>query len=222
LRRVLAVPLVGLPPGIVDVWCVPLRSPEVAPERLTAPLLYEERAYAERLRGGGEAWGAAHGALRCVLAHYLGRPAESLRFVRTRLGKPRLAGGGPPHFNLSWREDLALIAVASDREVGVDLERERGDVAIESLARDFLSTLEAAAIRQAEPARRRAAFFAAWTRHEARRKLHGLALEDALPELDPNSVVVVRALTVPAGYAAAIAAEGSTWRVRMRDVDEAL
>jgi len=214
--------VVGLPPGIVDAWCVPLRSPDVAHERLTAPLLDEERAHAERLRGGGEAWAAAHGALRWVLAHYVGRPAEALRFVRTPLGKPRLASGGPPHFNLSWREDLALIAVASDREVGVDLERERGDTAIESLARDFLSALEAATIRQAEPARRRAAFFAAWTRHEARRKLHGLALEDPLPELDPGSLVVVRALTVPAGYAAAIAAEGSTWRVRIRDLDEAL
>jgi hypothetical protein len=63
-------------------------------------------------------------------------------------------------------------------------------------------------------------FFEAWARHEARRKLHGLALEDPLPDLDENSVVIVRALNVPAGWAAAVAAEGSAWRVRRREVAE--
>lgn len=222
MKRAPAAAPVGLPPGIVDAWCVPLRSRDVPAERLSAPLDDDERAHVARLRVGGEAWAAAHGALRLVIAHYVGRPAGSLRFARTKLGKPRLAAGGPPHFNLSWREDLALIAVAGDREVGVDLERERADTEIESLARDFLSPLESAAIRKVEPSRRRAAFFAAWTRHEARRKLHGMALEDVLPDLDSGAIVLVRALTVPEGYAAAIAAEGGTWRVRMRHVREAL
>ena len=35
-----------------------------------------------------------------------------------------------------------------------------------------------------------------------------------------GSVVIVRALNVPAGWAAAVAAEGSTWRVRRREVGE--
>jgi phosphopantetheinyl transferase len=112
------------------------------------------------------------------------------------------------------------VGVASDREVGVDLERELEDADVSRLARDHLSLLDQAAVLNAPPVRRRTVFFEAWARHEARRKLHGLALEDPLPDLDENSVVIVRALNVPAGWAAAVAAEGSAWRVRRREVTE--
>ena len=210
--------LAGLPAGIVDAWCVPLRTGAHGNERFTDVLDADERAHAARRREGAESWAVAQGALRWILAHYLGRPPASLRFARTVLGKPHLVGSAKLKFNLSWREDLALVAAASDREVGVDLEQEREDTDVVALSRDVLSPLERAAIEHAPPGQRRAAFFAAWTRHEARRKLHGLALEDTLPELETDSVVLVRALPVPAGFAAAIAAEGSAWRVRVRDL----
>jgi len=212
--------LVGLPAGVVDTWCIPLRpeSPEL--ERWRATLGHDERAEAARRRVAGPAWAAARGALRAILGRYLGLPPESLRFERTPLGKPRLVGREAPRFSVAWREELALVGVASDREVGVDLERELEDADVSRLARDHLSLLDQAAVLHAPPARRRTVFFEAWARHEARRKLHGLALEDPLPDLDENSVVIVRALNVPAGWAAAVAAEGSAWRVRRREVAE--
>ena len=212
--------LAGLPAGVVDAWCIPLRPDSAALERWRATLSGDERAQAAKRRVAGAAWAAARGALRVILGLYLGEPPTALGFERERLGKPRLAGRGAPFFNVAWREDLALVGVASDREVGVDLEREREDADITALASDHLSLLDQAAILHAPPERRRTVFFEAWARHEARRKLHGLALEDPLPELDGASVVVVRALNVPTGWAAAVAAEGSTWRVRRREVDE--
>lgn len=214
--------LAGPPAGIVDVWCVPLRLPALARDRLARLLSVEERTQVARMRVGGEAWSAAHAALRLILAHYLGTPPEGLRLERGRLGKPRLASGHGPYFNLSRREELALVAVASDREVGVDLERQDDATRIERLARDFLSPVECAAVERAGGDRRRTAFFAAWTRHEARRKLHGVALEDPAPNLKAGTMVLVRGLEMPAGYAAAIAAEGGAWRVRRREVAEAL
>jgi 4'-phosphopantetheinyl transferase len=212
--------LAGLPAGIVDTWRVPLRPESAALARWKATLNEEERTHAARMRVAGSAWAGARGALRVILAHYLGVAAVSLEFERSLLGKPRLAGRVTPHFSVAWREDMALVGVASDRALGVDLERERDDADVGTLARDHLSPLEQAAIVHAPPEEQRSAFFAAWTRHEARRKLHGLALEDPLPALARDTVVIVRALEVPSGWAAAVAAEGSGWRVRVREAIE--
>ena len=210
----------GLPAGVVDAWCIALRPESAGLARWRSTLSEDERAESARRRVAGPAWTAARGALRVILGRYLAEPPERLRFVREALGKPRLAGREAPLFSVAWREDLALIAVASDREVGVDLEREREDADVATLARDHLSLVDQAAILHAPPGRRHTLFFEAWARHEARRKLHGLALEDPLPDLDENSVVIVRALNVPAGWAAAVAAEGSAWRVRRREATE--
>ena len=210
----------GLPAGVVDAWCIPLRPESAALERWRATLSDDERREVSRRRVAGPAWAAARGALRVILGLYLGEPPAALALAREPLGKPHLSGRDAPQFSVAWREDLALIGVASDRSVGVDLEREREDADIAALARDHLSLVDQAAILNAPVERRRTVFFEAWARHEARRKLHGLALEDPLPGLDGASVVIVRALNVPDGWAAAVAAEGSTWRVRRREVDE--
>jgi 4'-phosphopantetheinyl transferase len=212
--------LAGLPAGVVDAWCVPLRPESAAIERWRSTLSADERTQAARMRVAGDAWAAARGVLRTVLGLYLAESPETLRFGASALGKPRLSGRTGPLFSVAWRDDLALIGVAIDREVGVDLEREREDTDVGALARDFLSPLEQAAIDRAPSERRRTMFFEAWARHEARRKLHGLALEDPLPAIEEGSVVIVRALNVPTGWAAAVAAEGSTWRVRRREASE--
>ena len=212
--------LTGLPAGVVDTWCVPLRPESAVLARWRATLSPDERARAARMRVAGPSWAAARGALRAILGAYLGRPPASLEFAHAPLGKPRLVDPNAPHFSVAWREDLVLVGVASDREVGVDLEREQEDADVDSLARDHLSLVDQAAIVHAPADRRRTVFFEAWARHEARRKLHGLGLEGPLPVPESGSVVIVRALNVPAGWAAAVAAEGSAWRIRRREVVE--
>jgi 4'-phosphopantetheinyl transferase len=147
--------LAGLPAGVVDTWCVPLHPESAALARWRMTLSHDERAQAARMRVTGAAWAAARGALRTILGYYLAETPESLRFAASPLGKPSLSGRAAPHFSVAWREDLALVGVASDREVGVDLEREREDADVSAIARDFLSPLEQAAIDQAPSERRR-------------------------------------------------------------------
>lgn len=101
-------------------------------------------------------WVAARWALRGVLGRYLERePAEiELRFGSR--GKPMLlASEESLRFNLSHSGELALIAVASRREVGVDIERIRS---------------------------KPAAYYTAWTRREAIAKCHGVGLWAPLPD----------------------------------------
>lgn len=89
----------------VHVWVVPLDAPNKQARRAQAAL-----------------------ALRHLLAAYLGTDPEALAFERGEFGKPRLArdaavlGDGAIAFNLSHSGALALLAVARELEVGVDVQ----------------------------------------------------------------------------------------------------
>ncbi len=215
-------PALTLTPGVVDLWTLALDVSVEARALITASLDDTEREQWLRMRVGGERWAVARGARRHVLAAYLGTPPESLRFDHGEFGKPWLADHRAVRFSASARNGLALLAVSSEFELGVDLEQHDTANDPEQVAREFLSPLEQAAIAATSLAERRGAFAAAWTRHEARRKALGAPLEDPLPGLAPGSAVVVRAVAVPEGFAAAIAAEGGDWRVRVRDAGEVL
>lgn len=211
--------VVGPPAGVVEVWLVALAVPDAAYGKLVASLDQEERRHAERMHVGGRDWAVTHGALRTILAGYLGLPPAALRFARTATGKPRLAAAAKLEFSLARTDGLAVLAVASDRAVGVDVERENDRTDIEIVAREFLPPLDAAALELTAPERRRSAFFAAWARHEALLKLHGHGLggRSSEPALEPEKLVVVRALATRPGFAAAVAAEGGSWTVLTRD-----
>jgi 4'-phosphopantetheinyl transferase len=123
----------------------------------------------------------ARGVLRNILGRYLQRPPSSIRFGYGPHGKPHLEA--PPNqllptlrFNVSHSADLVLIAVAHDREVGVDVEQIRTDFALDELARRFFSQEEVAAIELRTGYARAHAFFQCWTRKEAYIKVRGLAL----------------------------------------------
>ena len=65
----------------------------------------------------------SRGALRLILARYLPCQAGELQFQYNEHGKPRLQfpAIGDLGFNLSHSRDEALVAIARDRNIGVDL-----------------------------------------------------------------------------------------------------
>src|SRR5215212_5287879 len=90
----------------------------------------------------GARWAAARAGLREVLAGYLDEEPASLR-IRDE-DKPRLEPASPLRFNLSHSGDVAVVAVATEREVGVDVERIERDRDVARLAkRMFLSAEQA-------------------------------------------------------------------------------
>lgn len=101
-------------------------------------------------------WVAARWALRQVLGCYLEPAPAEIELCLGSRGKPMLAKADAQlRFNLSHSDELALIAIAGGREVGVDVQ------------------LTGA---------RSAAFYAAWTRREAIAKCHGAGLGAPLPD----------------------------------------
>jgi phosphopantetheinyl transferase len=110
----------------VHVWRADLAAIEDGLEDL---LCADELARAARILPPRRRilWTRSRGMLRALLARYLDRDPRALDFVLGPHGKPALlAEEGAPtidlRFNLSHSGSLALVAVSSEREVGVDIE----------------------------------------------------------------------------------------------------
>ncbi len=111
--------------GIVHVWRADLVA---VGDTLGDLLCADELARAARIvpERNRVLWARSRGVLRALLARYLDRDPRELRFVVGPHGKPALYGGAGSktdlRFNLSHSGGLALVAVTTGREVGVDIE----------------------------------------------------------------------------------------------------
>ncbi|MGH7308851.1 MAG: 4'-phosphopantetheinyl transferase family protein [Candidatus Rokuibacteriota bacterium] len=223
-------------PGEVHVWLASLTATPGARRALWEILDENERARALAFRFPvhRQRFVAARGTLRLILGRYLGHAPARLRLGADPNGKPVLASGALDlQFNVSHSEDLAIFAVAQGRQVGVDVERVRGDLDIEAIARRTFSALEVDALWSLPRPSRTSAFFACWTLKEAYLKARGDGL--AVP-LDAFAVSIgaggparllevrgapedprrwsLRTLAVDGPYQAAVAVEGHDWHLR--------
>ncbi len=207
--------IVKLPSG-VDIWKIPLDIPEteVRDRRLLLSPQECERADRYRFDRHRHYFITARATLRQILSRYVDLAPEKICFEVGDRGKPFL-----PHscvrFNVSHSGNVAVVAIAIDREVGIDIEQVRS-VEVEQLARRFFSHNEYAAICDLEASDRLAAFFAYWTCKEAYLKgtgegLRGLSdIEICLTRKEPKIVRgdknwQLQQLDIEEGYAAAVA-----------------
>jgi 4'-phosphopantetheinyl transferase len=221
----------------VHVWRVSLAQPQARIQTFLQLCTPDERARAEayHFQRDRERFIAARGALRTILARYLPRTPEQLRFTYSRYGKPALLetmNERGLRFNISHAHELALCAVTRGREVGVDIEFIREDFASLDIAGRFFSQAEVAALRALPPGAQTLAFFNCWTRKEAYIKARGEGLSHPLDcftvslipgeparllstKNDPQEVShwCLHELATGAGYAAAIAVEGGPCRL---------
>jgi len=230
-----------LPPLLPGQACVFRLALDLPVENLAAlwPLLNEaEQARANRyIRAGHRReFTAAHGQMRQILGAYLELEPACVRFITGEHGKPALAGETALRFNLSDSQDVGLLALCAGQEVGVDLEAERDQVNIESLARRFFAPGEVERLLALPDEARRAAFFTCWARKEAYLKGRGLGLAlslssfevsftpgeppllfDRLPEQIPSRDWRLYEIRPGPGYAGALAVAGSPVTVRCWD-----
>lgn len=168
-------------PGQVHIWAVPLHG---APEPFAALLSPAELQRLERFRFADHRrrFQIGHGALRTILAGYLGASPRDLEFRQGPRGKPYLAGPGP-FFNLSHSGKLGLIAV-SHHELGADCEKVRHLESLTEIARKHFSPAEFAVLEGLEGDARQLAFYRCWTRKEAYIKALGEGLSMPLDTFD--------------------------------------
>jgi 4'-phosphopantetheinyl transferase len=166
----------------VHVWAVQLDRDASVIREMATLLDDDERDRASRFRRrvDRDRFIVAHAVLRRVLARYLRKPAQSLRFRRDRFGKPSLAHRTDVTFNMAHADSVALIAVTTGRPVGVDVERvtpldDAFDVAEICFAPAERRVLHAVPAGQVSDA-----FFNCWTRKEAFIKAVGTGLSAPL------------------------------------------
>jgi phosphopantetheinyl transferase len=127
---------------------------------------------------------ARHAAYRRVLARYLGSEPQDIRIGVTPSGRPHLSGVSGIDFNTSHTGDLAVIAIARGRRVGVDVERIRDIADVADLAAAHFTRRERDLLGSTDARTRSALFLAIWTAKEAAVKATGIGLSLPLLSFD--------------------------------------
>jgi 4'-phosphopantetheinyl transferase len=206
-------------------------------DRLKATLSEDEKDRAARFHFAADKdrFIAAHGSLREVLSRYLHCAPDQFSFITNTHWKPALHDQ-KLEFNLSHSGDFALIAIAQECKVGVDVERIRSGISSHVIAQQYFSKREFAELQSLPLEQREAAFFTCWTRKEAYIKAQGLGLSLPLESFDvslsPEEPAILRAtrpdpqeaarwtlfsLNVDPCYQAAAAVKGQGLEFRLWD-----
>jgi 4'-phosphopantetheinyl transferase len=185
----------------IYVWEVMLDRDRNTVEQLASLLQHDEWTRANQFKFAihRNRYIVGRAVLRLLLGGVLNKPPALVRFRYTDRGKPELdeTHGCRWHFNLSHSEGVALIGIARDRRIGIDVERidlESRD--LEDVARIF-SDDEQAAIRELPESQRAEGFYRCWVRKEAFVKAQGLGitceLKDFSVTIAPHDARLLRA-----------------------------
>ncbi|HEY1688455.1 MAG TPA: 4'-phosphopantetheinyl transferase superfamily protein [Solirubrobacteraceae bacterium] len=211
----------------VDVWVVNL---DQVPTALREVLSEQERDRAAAIRDvqGQARWSACRTVLRVLLGERLDADPRALAFELGPNGKPRLPAD--LHFNLSHSGPTALYALASDREVGVDVERaDRRRPSDElAVAKRMLGSASEQRLASLPAEERFVAFLREWTALEARAKCLGIGLGEAKDDAAGEELgrlwvcdLDVSGLVAGERLFAALAVEGGPAQICMRAWEEA-
>ena len=161
-----------------------------------------------RIEASRRRWIVARAGLRALVGSYLDEDPAAVAFAPGPHGKPRLEPPSELRFSLAHSGELALLAVASERELGVDLEWVGQPRDALGLATRYFTNAERAAIAEAPEAERLAVFYRHWVAKEAFVKATGRGLSASLRSFELEAMRwSLQLLDVPGGYAAALVAE---------------
>lgn len=184
----------GLPPDDrrlvepdVHVWAAGL---DVTIEKLSSykqALSLDERRRAARFQFDHQRkrFIAGRGILREILSSYLDVKPIELKLDYSPLGKPSIAGFSEKlQFNLTYSNNLILIAITRVCAIGIDVEYIKLITDIENVARNFFSTEEAERLMALAEDDRVSAFYKIFVRKEAYLKAMGVGLSDTIRQIE--------------------------------------
>lgn len=227
-----------LPSDEVHVWRVSLDVDAAVVESLAQVLSDDERARAARFcfQKDRESFTVARGILRVLLGRYLDHEPGRLEFSYGPHGRPTLRDQNAVNefcFNVSHSKGLALYAFTRNRQIGIDVEWIRSEMASEQVAERFFAPQEVATLRALPSDAQLEAFFNCWTRKEAFVKASGEGLSLPLNQFvvslvpdDPAALLTIEGdrtkaslwslqeLNAGTGYVAALAVKGNGWRLK--------
>jgi 4'-phosphopantetheinyl transferase len=179
----------------IQLWLVRVPAVDAPLEPLLAWLTRaeRERAGAKRIAEKRVEYVTGQAALRALVARALAATPSSIRYRRGIKGKPYLA---PPHdaaglqFNLTHSGGVVGVALATGREVGLDIEWHNERTRPERVASRAFTEAERGSLAAMPPQRQRRHFFQLWTCKEALVKCTGLGIHSGMTAfqiaLDPR------------------------------------
>ncbi|TPI40059.1 4'-phosphopantetheinyl transferase superfamily protein [Mesorhizobium sp. B3-1-6] len=185
---------VGLRPGIImpvldkdglEVLAFMLDAEQDVIREIGVCLNEEERRRAEglRLERDRRRFEATRGLLRRLLASKLGISPSEIELEYGRLGKPHLSHRMPARdlcFSVSRSGDVAVVALSTRKEVGVDIEAVLPVPEADEIAALCFSASEYGSYTALAPQDRLEGFLRRWTRLEAISKALGCGLGQPL------------------------------------------
>ena len=212
----------SISPGGIHVYQIRLDRDGVEASAMNC-LADEEKARADRFCFDRDRrrYIACRSYLRKLLAQYVGCGPLDITLAFGRRGKPYLVGAALG-FNVSHSEELAVIALTREPNIGVDIEFNRPLNDIEAMILAVGSAEERRIFTRVDDENRLRLFYRMWARKEALVKVEGAGLAMALTGLtvlradgaeltEPVSVAgqgqirVFDLPQVPRGFAAALA-----------------
>jgi 4'-phosphopantetheinyl transferase len=196
----------GIPCG-VQIWLIWLDREPLQTDELVRWLSADETARSERFRfpEDRKRFVVCRAALRSILGARLDISPADVRFDYGEYGKPSLSGNTGEsglHFNVAHSRGLGCIAVASGRNVGVDVEAVRQLNDLDSLIRKTLARSEQRHIAGLPASDRLSAFFRYWTMKEALLKVVGVGLQWPLRDIELDLGIAGRIAGLPANLTA--------------------
>ena len=193
-------------PDVVHVWSICLDVHPGPLDQLCELLSYDEgeRAKQFHFNRHRNRYKACRGRLRQILAGYLGCCPKSVHFQYGPYGKPSLGnahGRCDIRFNVSKSDELALVAVANSRDVGIDVERIRTVSDGKQIVQRYFSAEEQREFESLPASQQNLAFLHLWTRKEAVLKAMGTGLSMKLDQLTVTASPhgPVRVVTIDGG-----------------------
>ena len=173
----------------IHIWRASLSVDKLKLESIESTLSGDERTRAARFifQRDRDRFIAARGILRDLLGRYLQCGPGMIDLAYGPHGKPTIVKRGSQPaicFNLSHSHLLTAIAIASAREVGIDIEMIQPEFAGEEIAKRYFSTQEIDELCRLPSELRVEGFFLCWTRKEAYIKAKGDGLQIPLDSFD--------------------------------------
>lgn len=174
----------------VHVWLLYLPSYRKAVSLLYSFLAPDELEKVQRLRIDSlrERAAVTRGCARLILSLYTDQSPRAVRFSYNKYGKPALTESSVS-FNISHSGDLAIVAIADKRDIGIDIEHMKTRSNYLAIAERFFSPSEYQWLQALPHAKQLRAFYSCWTQKEAFIKATGQGLFMALDqfEITPHS-----------------------------------
>jgi 4'-phosphopantetheinyl transferase len=178
-----------------------------------------ERAASFRSDELRDAFVVRRAALRVVLGRVLDLAPATLAFRTGVHGKPEIVSDAL-RFNASASQRLAVIAIARDCDVGIDVEFVRAMPEALDVARNVIGVAEYAQLARLSGAERDRTFAVLWTRREAYVKGRGTGLRAALDDR-PDAQWRIRDLSIDPQFACALAFRGPERALHIAPVADA-